>query len=57
MSKRKTALDRAIENIDQKIAEHREAIKALELARQHMTSATSSIQRAVEGHPEGGRGI
>jgi hypothetical protein len=36
MTKRKTYLDKAIDTIDQQIAEHRAAIKALELARAHL---------------------
>jgi hypothetical protein len=53
MAKRKTAVDRAIETVDQKIAEARDTIKALELARAHLVDQ----QREQRGHPEGGRGI
>jgi hypothetical protein len=53
MAKRKTAIDKAIENVDQKIADHHADIKALELARAHLVAQ----QNEQRGHPEGGRGI
>ena len=54
MTKRKTILDKAIDHIDEKIDEHRDAIKALELARVHLLAEQQQAQR---GHTEGGRGI
>jgi hypothetical protein len=53
MAKRTTQIDRAIENIDEKIAQHRADIQALELARKHLVDQ----QHEQRGHPEGGRGI
>ena len=57
MSKRKTATDKAIENIDQKITEAREAIKALELARAHLVTFQDGLRPKVSGHTEGGQGV
>jgi prefoldin subunit 5 len=45
---RKTALDKAIENLDAKIAALHGEIKALELARQHLVETRASIRSAVE---------
>lgn len=47
MSPRKTALDRAIERVDQEIAEHEEQIKALRLARAHLVDE-QPIRKASE---------
>jgi hypothetical protein len=38
VTKRKTSLDKAIDRIDQAIAQHQAHIKALELARQHLVA-------------------
>jgi len=57
VSKRKTATDKAIENIDQKITEAREAIKALELARAHLVTFQDGLRPKVSGHTEGGQGV
>ena len=53
VAKRTTQIDRAIENLDEKIAQHRAEIQALELARAHLVDQ----QRAQRGDTEGGRGI
>ena len=53
MSKRKTTTDKAIDSIEEKITEHQDAIKALQLAREFLVEQ----QRAQRGHPEGGKGI
>jgi hypothetical protein len=53
MSKRKTTIDKAIENLDQKIAHHLSEVEALRLARAHLVEQ----QTEQRGHPEGGRGI
>lgn len=53
MAKRKSTIDKAIDNLDQKIAEARETIKALELARAHLVEQ----QHEQRGHPESARGI
>lgn len=44
---RKTALDKAIENLEAKIAGLRDEIKALELARQHLVDTRASIRSAI----------
>ena len=54
MAKRKTNLDKAIDTIDQKIADARDTIKALELARAHLVEQQQHDQR---GHTEGGHGV
>jgi len=53
MSKRKTDLDRAIEAVDKKIADHEADIRALRLAREHLENQ----RREKRGHTEGGRSI
>jgi hypothetical protein len=53
VAKRKTAIDKAIDTVDEKIAAHRAEIQALELARAHLVEQ----QRAQRGHTEGGRGV
>jgi hypothetical protein len=53
MTKRRTAIDKAIENIDDKIATLRANIQALELARKHLVDQ----QHDQRGHDEGGRSI
>ena len=44
MSKRKTLLDKAIEHIEQKIADHVAEIKALEFARDHLLAEQHAHQ-------------
>jgi hypothetical protein len=46
---RKTALDKAIENVEGKIAALQSEIKALELARQHLIDSRASIRAAIHG--------
>lgn len=49
MTKRKTAIDRAIDRVDEKIANLTAEIKALELARAHLVEGQTSIRKAIEG--------
>jgi DNA-binding protein H-NS len=48
---RKTALDKAIENLDAKIAAMRDELKAHELARQHLVNANTRIHHDPETRP------
>jgi len=50
---RKTALDKAIENIEGKIATLHDEIKALELARQHLVETRANIRSAIAHVEEG----
>ncbi len=48
---RKTALDKAIENLDAKIAIKRDELKALEFARQHLVNANTRGHHDPETRP------
>ncbi len=50
---RKTALDKAIENLDAKIAALHDEIKALELARRHLVETRASVRTAIAHVEEG----